>query len=418
MTANTIEYLRSVLTDKQNLHMPWTSGVVNLSEPEKTLYFTRKDETSSSLRLGSTTEVQAADLSDACGPAGFGLGQENVLDDSYRKAGKLDEGKFSWNFNPDHGSFASEVATGLFPWNTLNQGIRFEMYKLNVYGEGSFFKPHQDTPRGKDMFGSLVLVLPFEHAGGNLLLRHRGQEFNFDGASLLKSSPPGSVAYVAFFSDVEHEVAKVTSGHRVTITYNLYFDPDKGPPVTKSVPGAQPHHPLWVALKDCLADEKFKKDHPYIGFGLSHGYPFKSAIERPKKLHLKGNDATLIQTLSELNVSFDFYLLYHEEDEGRYPVKCPFRILSRAIEVVNTRKDYSYSEWFENWDMDKDRYRSITVDWVTEPKKALMDRSAVLKYGNEASIGYYYHQLCVLAKVGPKEPHDSDKEKRPREYGF
>jgi hypothetical protein len=42
-----------------------------------------------------------------------------------------------------------------------------------------------------------------------------------------------SIAYITFFSDVEHEVSEVTSGHRVTITYNLYFDVTKGAPVTQ-----------------------------------------------------------------------------------------------------------------------------------------------------------------------------------------
>src|SRR6202042_3226946 len=32
--------------------------------------------------------------------------------------------------------------------------------------------------------------------------------------------PSPSIAYIAFYSDVEHEVLKVTSGHRATITYN------------------------------------------------------------------------------------------------------------------------------------------------------------------------------------------------------
>jgi len=33
-----------------------------------------------------------------------------------------------------------------------------------------------------------------------------------------------SIAYVAFFSDIEHEVAPVISGYRVTLTFNLYID--------------------------------------------------------------------------------------------------------------------------------------------------------------------------------------------------
>ncbi|KAI0291801.1 hypothetical protein B0F90DRAFT_335556 [Multifurca ochricompacta] len=32
--------------------------------------------------------------------------------------------------------------------------------------EGSFFEPHVDIPRGKYMFGSLVIVFPTAHEGG------------------------------------------------------------------------------------------------------------------------------------------------------------------------------------------------------------------------------------------------------------
>ena len=72
------------------------------------------------------------------------------------------------------------------------------------------------------MFGSLVIVYPAPHEGGELVLRHKGREWEFDANSLTAFSP--SLAYVAFYSDIEHEVLRVTSGHRVTITFNLYLD--------------------------------------------------------------------------------------------------------------------------------------------------------------------------------------------------
>jgi hypothetical protein len=89
-------------------------------------------------------------------------------------------------------------------------------------GPGSFFKAHKDTPRGKDMFGSLAVVLPTKHTGGALHLRHDGKSFIHDCSNKFSSSSP-QVVWVAFYSDVEHEVSKVEQGHRVTLTYNLYF---------------------------------------------------------------------------------------------------------------------------------------------------------------------------------------------------
>jgi hypothetical protein len=94
---------------------------------------------------------------------------------------------------------------------------------IHRLGKGAFFKAHKDTPRGEQMFGSLVLVLPAEHKGGELVLRSKKDEFVFDAASIL-SDRLNHIAYVAFYSDVDHEVREVLEGHRVTITYNLYWD--------------------------------------------------------------------------------------------------------------------------------------------------------------------------------------------------
>jgi hypothetical protein len=78
---------------------------------------------------------------------------------------------------------------------------------LNFYGKGAFFKPHVDIPCSEKMFGSLVHIFPMPHGGGALLVRHRGTEWTFDSAADLSATPPSSVGYAAFFSDVEHEVA-------------------------------------------------------------------------------------------------------------------------------------------------------------------------------------------------------------------
>ncbi len=43
---------------------------------------------------------------------------------------------------------------------------------------------------------------------------------SFDWSSNDKADP--EIKWAAFYSDCEHEVHEVTSGHRVTLTYNLY----------------------------------------------------------------------------------------------------------------------------------------------------------------------------------------------------
>jgi len=83
----------------------------------------------------------------------------------------------------------------------------------------SFFKAHKDTPRAANMFGSLVIVFPTAHEGGALLLRKDEKEWTFDSAKAIAEAEQPAIAYIAFYSDTEHEVTKVESGYRVTITY-------------------------------------------------------------------------------------------------------------------------------------------------------------------------------------------------------
>ena len=85
--------------------------------------------------------------------------------------------------------------------------------KLNVYSEGDFFKGHVDTPRSEEMFGTLLINLPVEHEGGQLVIKEpsRGSEGKDFTTEWNKAS---GFEWVAFFSDCEHEVLPVTRGHR------------------------------------------------------------------------------------------------------------------------------------------------------------------------------------------------------------
>jgi hypothetical protein len=69
--------------------------------------------------------------------------------------------------------------------------------------------------------GSLVVCLPHPHKGGQLAVRHQGCEVTYDWGPESASK----IQWAAFFSDCEHEVLEVAEGHRVTLTYNLYWTP-------------------------------------------------------------------------------------------------------------------------------------------------------------------------------------------------
>jgi hypothetical protein len=94
-------------------------------------------------------------------------------------------------------------------------------------GPGSFFKPHKDTPRSTNMFGSLVATLPTKFEGGQLVFRDEGLEETYDCSKAFNHEGDEAVVpWVVFFSDVEHEVLPVQDGYRVTLTYVRWRSPE------------------------------------------------------------------------------------------------------------------------------------------------------------------------------------------------
>lgn len=69
----------------------------------------------------------------ACKPAEFGRNGENVFDESYRKAGKMDLISFSTLFDPRSLGIHEQVSKALLTQNYAT--MELELYKLNVYGE-------------------------------------------------------------------------------------------------------------------------------------------------------------------------------------------------------------------------------------------------------------------------------------------
>jgi hypothetical protein len=95
------------------------------------------------INVFTATPSELDSLTDACQPAPFGRGAESVLDDAYRKAGKLDLNQFSSNFDLHSTKIPDIVASALMVGATERGAsattVRFEPYKLNVYGRSMNF---------------------------------------------------------------------------------------------------------------------------------------------------------------------------------------------------------------------------------------------------------------------------------------
>ncbi len=148
--------------------------------------------------------------------APYGRGKETLIDPAVRRCWQigLDRVRLSgrhWARTLDR--IVARVANGL----GISDPVTAEFHKLLLYGPGGFFVGHRDTEKAAGMFATLVVVLPSSFEGGDLLVRHRGREARL----ALRCDDPAEAAFAAFYADCVHEALPVTSGHRLTLAYNL-----------------------------------------------------------------------------------------------------------------------------------------------------------------------------------------------------
>ena len=270
------------------------------------------------------------------------------------------------------------------------------------------------------MFGSLVIVFPTPHEGGVLLLRHRGKEWTFDSGREITVERQPSIRYVAFFSDIEHEVTPVTSGHRVTLTYNLYFDDDFGPTTTSEGSVSRPllsaqsanRRTFQETFEALLQNPEFLADGGTLAFGLRHVYPIEDSLEHLPGV-LKGSDAVVYQAVRALGFEPVLYLYYEWEPtwidsfEGvlidevlnlsyvRFPgevADIPYVLGKKGGIIVHQ----------EGWEIDENfGYETPErLDWVTPVTAFNRKTDSFATYGNEPTLTTAYGDVCLVFRIG------------------
>ncbi|KAJ3516482.1 hypothetical protein NLJ89_g1087 [Agrocybe chaxingu] len=413
--SSTLETVQAMLRSVTG--RPYCTGTVPLDATNSTLFYKCGDLKAELIDFAHATDEQLKKLADACQPATFGHGQKDVLDESYRKARKMDATMFASHFSPLQLGIINSIVGSLFHEQREATEIRAELYKLNVYGPGAFFKAHVDTPRSDKMFGSLVVILPTAHTGGSLIFRHQGNEWTFDSANAVNEEPSPRAAFVAFFSDVEHEVCEVTSGYRVTFTYNLYFA-DSTSPAPTMLSGNNPESDLKAAMSALMRDPQILPDGGILGFGLSHAYPFNSSLTNVSNLKgcLKGSDATIKRVCDALSLKSSLMAFYREEDK-RVGVLMPkfvdfgddqvedglamyLRDLRGSIPVVDPNAKGGDDD-FVRMMIEGANVHSIV--WAKPLAEVNAFKAAFISYGNEATLDYAYGEVCLVVELPPAD---------------
>jgi hypothetical protein len=165
------------------------------------------------------TARQAKELKGVCEQAPYGKGTETVVDKNVRRVWHLKPESFALT-NPDWLPFLDEtiqkVRDGL---GLERQRLEAHLYDLLLYEPGGFFLPHRDGEKLARMVATLVIVLPSAHQGGELIVRHEGEERTIDF-----STPDGNLFrnhFAAFYADCEHEIRPLREGYRLCLVYNL-----------------------------------------------------------------------------------------------------------------------------------------------------------------------------------------------------
>lgn len=148
--------------------------------------------------------------------APFGDGQTTRHDRAVRDSLRLTaRGAASISgFEPE--AILSEIEAALSPRSELDA----RLHDVAIYLEGGRFARHKDTPQSADLIGTLVVGLPVAHEGGAFLIDDGRGEHTIDWSGPCESR---TVRWVALFGDVDHEIATVTSGTRVTLVYSLHL---------------------------------------------------------------------------------------------------------------------------------------------------------------------------------------------------
>jgi predicted 2-oxoglutarate/Fe(II)-dependent dioxygenase YbiX len=241
--------------------------------------------------------------------APYGRGAETILDTSVRKTWQLPPEQVHISGKSWSSHFKAIIADVKKQLGCHEVSVEAELYKLLVYDTGSFFLPHRDSEKSAGMFGTLVVVLPSPHKGGELIIRHAGKEQILD----LSNTESSELTFGAFYADCEHEVRPVTQGYRVCLVYNLIQKQAKD---TSSDLTAPNYDQIISEVADIFTKSFTQDNSPAkIAWLLEHQY---SQAELSFST-LKNADAAIGKVLSEaaLKANCAIYLgIVHIEESG------------------------------------------------------------------------------------------------------
>jgi hypothetical protein len=281
-----------------------------------------------------------------------------------------------------------------------------------VYPRGARFVPHKDTPRYEDQLGTLIVELPSTHRGGDLTLLDGDRRTWLDWAGEADST---GLRWVALFGDVDHEIARIVDGVRVTAVYTLRYRGD-----ARMASADRERVDALIDAAIALHDDEFADNRLAIPCGRMIVTP-RDATFPITRAALRGADRVIAAALERAGFAVTVHeciaLVYSEETQLREAIdearrNAQFVVVTRAIpgEIIDgaqaiawhpdpqTSYDYVIAAVASYVDPQHDlaRYR---YDWLVRAPAKARGRDMLFShsgyFGNEYST-YWMYRFGVL----------------------
>ena len=344
------------------------------------------------------TPAKARKLASLGQSARFGRGEETVTDPDVRDTWEIPKHlvRAGW----DDATLKDILATVKEELGLPNAaGLTADLHSLLIYEPNQFFLVHQDSEKDDSMVGTLVVTLPSSYAGGELMVGHNEEWKAYRGSKT-------ALSLVAFYADCRHEVLRVTSGYRITLTYNLLLHGDTS---------RQEGDDGTVAELADLLREHFSTPVPryYSGpatdppnrlvYLLDHEYTPRGLSWR----RLKGADASRVA------------LLRSAADRAGCESVLALADIKTTHSAFADDEGYGYRDWYDEYDEDDDEYSDDAGDSEREyDVQELIDSEVTLTHWTgpegtrleETSLSVDGDEVCASTPTGDLTPYSSEYE--------
>src|SRR6266550_3368244 len=329
-------------------------------------------------------------------PARFGRGEETLTDPDVRDTWEIPRRlvRAEW----DAATLKDALATVKEELGLPNGAeLTAELHSFLVYEPDQFFLAHQDSEKDDSMVGTLVVTLPSRYTGGELMVGHNGEQEAYRGSTT-------ALSLVAFYADCRHEVLRVKSGYRITLTYNLLLHGNTGRPDGDDGTIAE--------LADLLREHFGTPVSRYYGglatdppnrlvYLLDHEYTPRGLTWR----RLKGADARRVSLLRA----------------AAGQTGCEAVLALADIRTTHTAfaagEVYGYRDWYE--EDDDEHYGGASGGGGEYEIQDLIDSEATLTHWTgpeggtrleETSLHVDRNQVCASTPTGNLAPYSSEYE--------